>query len=126
MLLYLFNKEILHAKNIFNSLTFSCFTVIFLFFVNPVFAQQQISIPDIWQNYKFVPAGVDGFTPLNDGEHYASVDADVNGIPAIYVYDYKTAAKTDSIFTVKRDVPSDSAKNFSLGSFSFDKIRSTY
>ena len=85
------------------------------------FAQKQITIPDIWQNSRFVPESVDGFTPLNDGEHYASVDADVYGKQAIYVYDYKTAAKTDSIFTVSRDVAADSVRNFSLGSFSFDK-----
>ena len=84
-------------------------------------AQKKIVIEDIWQNYDFVPSSIDGFTPLNDGEHYARVDMDATGKPAIYVYDYKTAAKTDSVFTVSRDVPSDSAKYFSLGSFSFDK-----
>ncbi len=97
----------------------------FLFLVvlstNNAFAQKQISIPDIWQNYNFIPKSVDGFVPMKDGEHYARIDKDAKGNPAIYVYDYKTATKTDSLFTVSRDVQKDSVKNFASLSFSFDE-----
>ncbi len=83
-------------------------------------AQKPITIDGIWLNGEFSQKGVDAFTPLNDGEHYARVDNDAKGNPAIYVYEYKTTSKTDSIFSVSENVPADSVKNFSGLSFSFD------
>ena len=88
---------------------------------NSALAQKPITIESIWQKYEFYPASVDGFTPLNDGEHYVSVEDDASGNATIYVFDYKTASKTDSIFSVSQNVPKDSLKLFSSLSFSFDK-----
>ncbi len=87
------------------------------------FAQKQITIDDIWLNGQFAQRSVDGFVPMKDGEHYARIDKDVKGNSAIYVYDYKTATKTDSIFTVSKNVVADSVKTFSSLSFSFDGLQ---
>ena len=98
-------------------------TVVSLITNNNVFAQKPITIDGIWLNGEFSQKGVDAFTPLNDGEHYARVDKDSKGNPAIYVYDYKTTTVTDSVFSVSKNVSPDSVKNFSSLSFSFDALQ---
>ncbi|HAP01327.1 MAG TPA: S9 family peptidase [Bacteroidetes bacterium] len=95
--------------------------VISIFITTKVFAQKPITIEGIWKDYEFYPAAPDGFTPLNDGEHYAKVENDSKDKPAIYSFEYLTGVKASTIFSVSENVPSDSARKFSSLDYFFDK-----
>ena len=38
------------------------------------FGQKQVTLEDIWLNYKFYPNGVSGFKSMNDGKHYTTTE----------------------------------------------------
>ena len=44
------------------------------------FGQKEVTLEDIWQNYKFYPSGVSGFKSMNNGEHYTTTENTENGI----------------------------------------------
>ena len=40
------------------------------------FGQTEVTLEDIWKNYKFYPKGVSGFKSMNDGKHYTTKSKD--------------------------------------------------
>lgn len=56
-------------------------------------AQQDITLEDLWQNYKFVPQSVPGFNFLKDGRHYTRLENNV-----IKKYDITTGDFVAQIF----------------------------
>ena len=44
------------------------------------YSQTEVTLEDIWQNYKFYPNGVPGFKSMNDGEHYTTTERNDDGI----------------------------------------------
>ena len=38
------------------------------------YSQKQVTLEDIWLNYKFYPSSVSGFKSMNDGEHYTTTE----------------------------------------------------
>ncbi|MEL6988275.1 MAG: DPP IV N-terminal domain-containing protein, partial [Bacteroidota bacterium] len=75
---------------------FNAFGLIFIgvFFTINIFAQKDISVEDIWQNYIFYPKSVPGFNFLNDGEHYTKLE---NGV--VKKYNFKSGAFVEDLFT---------------------------
>ena len=49
------------------------------------YSQKEVTLEDIWQNYKFYPSGVPGFKSMNDGEHYTTTEKNDDGIK-IYMF----------------------------------------
>ncbi len=56
-------------------------------------AQQDITLDDIWKDYKFIPQSVPGFNFLQDGKHYTRL---IRG--KIEQYDLTTGEQTATIF----------------------------
>ncbi|MCS6978837.1 MAG: S9 family peptidase [Flavobacteriales bacterium] len=44
-----------------------------IFIALSVTGQNQVTLEDLWIKYEYLPAGIDEFQPLKDGEHYAEV-----------------------------------------------------
>lgn len=75
--------------------TFICF-VFFIAFSFNADAQKNITLEDIWQDYKFSPKSVPGFNFLQDGKHYTRL---IQG--KIEQYDLATGEKTATLFDAK-------------------------
>lgn len=67
----------------------------FLFLIVPVliFAQQKITLEDIWVKYAFYPKSAQGFNVLKDGLTYADIDQGPDGAETLYKYEIKTQKK---------------------------------
>ncbi len=58
-----------------------------------VISQKDISVEDIWRDYKFIPKSVPGFNFLNDGRHYTRQEGNV-----IKKYDITSGAYVEDLF----------------------------
>ncbi|MES2836443.1 MAG: DPP IV N-terminal domain-containing protein [Bacteroidota bacterium] len=67
-------------------------------FSNPLLAQKQITLEDIWASRNFMAERIDALNSMNDGEHYSSLDQ-VEGAVEINKYNYKTGSKVQTIFS---------------------------
>lgn len=69
----------------------------FLLFIVPVFifAQQKITLEDIWQKYAFYPKSAQGFNVLKDGLSYVDIEAGPDGAETLYKYELKTQKRGD-------------------------------
>lgn len=67
----------------------------FLFLIVPVliFAQQKITLEDIWVKYAFYPKSAQGFNVLKDGLTYADIDQGPDGAETLYKYEIKSQKK---------------------------------
>ncbi len=92
-------------------------------FISGLFAQdQQITIEDIWRDYKFFPRSVSGFNFLNDGEHYTKVE---DRGATINKYNLKSGDKVTTVFEAKmmQEADENAPKKFSSYSFNSDESK---
>jgi dipeptidyl-peptidase 4 len=66
---------------------------IFSMMTEPLFAQKNITLEDIWQKFIFRPASVAGFNFLKDGKHFTTSDG-----KNIYTHDVTTGQKVSTLF----------------------------
>ena len=64
-------------------------------FILPVFGQNQITIDDIWTNFKYRTKGVPGFRFMNDGKHYTTLQDNY-----ILKYDLTTGDLKDTLLDI--------------------------
>ena len=69
------------------------FLITFLFSFDLIYAQSEITVSDIWQEYKFYDELLPSFNFQNDGKHYTLLDWN-----KIRQYDLTTGAATNVIF----------------------------
>ena len=81
-------------------------------------AQKQISVEDIWQQYKFYPKSVPGFNFQNDGKHYTRLEEN-----DIRQYDLTTGQFTKSLFSTK-EVSRNDAFNGEIDGYTFSEDES--
>jgi dipeptidyl-peptidase-4 len=80
-----------------------------------LFAQKKnITLDEIWKQYKFMPRSINELRSTTDGKHYTILSSD-GGTQAIVAYDYKTGKATDTLLTA-RDITK-AGKNFSIESY---------
>lgn len=72
------------------SLLLSC--GLFLAIAQPLEAQKQITIDDLWSKYAFMPASAGGFNVMKDGTHYTDLEQD-GDYQNIVKYDLKSGKK---------------------------------
>ncbi len=61
--------------NIINSNTMKRYALIIVLFASVfTFAQQRLTLEDIWIKYAFMPKGPQGFNAMNDGVHYTDIE----------------------------------------------------
>ncbi|MDL2308381.1 S9 family peptidase [Bacteroidales bacterium OttesenSCG-928-B11] len=72
------------------------FILFLTFFVLTLSAQKEITVEDIWINYKFAPRGVPGFDNMNSGDFYSVITR--NGIEK---HSFETGEKVGNIFTAR-------------------------
>ncbi|MBI5218098.1 MAG: alpha/beta fold hydrolase [Bacteroidia bacterium] len=78
--------------------------IFFMFFSLFVLAQKELTVEEIWGKYAFFSKPVEGFNPLEDGDHYTVLeDDDINQ------YSYVSDEKIKTIFSLK-----DIGKEFSI------------
>jgi len=66
------------------------------------FAQKQnITVSQVWQQYKFYPHGIDELKSTSDGDHYTSLVTNDDRTQAIVEYNYATGKAFDTLFTSK-------------------------
>lgn len=51
------------------------FGIILILFINLIGHAQDLSVADIWKDYKFYAKGVDGFRSMNDGNYFTKISA---------------------------------------------------
>ena len=70
------------------------FSVFFLVFANLLFAQKEITLQDIWTDYKFIPKSVPGFASMPNSDYYSVKDK-----TAISKHAFKNGEKAGDILT---------------------------
>lgn len=73
----------------------------FLFFSSTVFLyaqKQNITLDEIWTQYKFHPVGIDELRSTSDGERYTTLSNNSDG-QAIIAYNYATGKVADTLLT---------------------------
>ena len=94
---------------------FSLLSIAFLLMANSLLSQdtlKNISLEDIWKNYKFYPKSVYGINSLKNGEQYTMIK---NG--SIVVFDYKTGDSITTLVNSKNLIPEGKEKAIKIGSF---------
>ncbi|MEO6169045.1 MAG: S9 family peptidase [Chitinophagales bacterium] len=84
-------------------------------------AQSKLTIEDIWKKYSFAGKSVDGFTSMQDGEHYSAIEEDANGNSNFVVYSYQTGRITDTIALGKKLIPKDSSSAINPEDYQFSE-----
>ena len=77
------------------------------------FGQKEVTLEDIWKNYKFYPSGVPGFKSMNDGEHYTTTEKDEDQIKI-----HKNSFESGKI--VETILNSDDPRLLKMGSYQFN------
>ena len=77
------------------------------------YSQKEVTLEDIWQNYKFYPSGVPGFKSMNDGEHYTTTEKDEGEIKI-----HKNSFESGKIVETLLD--SDDERLSKMGSYQFN------
>jgi len=68
--------------------------LLFTYFITPDLADaQQITLEDIFKNYKYIPKGIQGLESMNDGEHYTVLENN----RVIAKHSYQTGEKVGEI-----------------------------
>ena len=70
------------------------FSVFFLVFANLLFAQKEITLQDIWTDYKFIPKSVPGFASMPNSDFYTVKDK-----TAISKHSFENGDKVADILT---------------------------
>ncbi len=83
-----------------------------LFLSQSLFAQQQITISDIWASRKFMPKMVYGMNPMQNGNHYAVIEDSL-----INVYDYQSGEKLHALVNLNTLIPVNEKKPISVRSY---------
>jgi dipeptidyl-peptidase-4 len=87
------------------------------------FAQQKLTLEDLWVKYSFLPKSGAGFNVMNDGLHYVDIEEN-NGRKVLCKYELKTAKKVAEL--IKSDDININGKSPDLGTYQFspneDKI----
>lgn len=73
-----------------------------------------VSLDEIWKDYKFIPKSIDELRSTTDGKHYTTL-TNAMGMQAIVAYDYKTGKATDTLFTSNNIVKA--GKSFMIESY---------
>ncbi len=89
-------------------------TISFFFSFN-TFAQSEITLEDIWLNYKFYPKSYQGYKSMNDGEHFTRMFNDNKLL--INKYSFETGEIVDQILNIENKELS----NISNYDFNFDE-----
>jgi dipeptidyl-peptidase-4 len=104
-----------NLKNYF-LMKFSTFLLL-IFFTSVAVAQKDVTLEDVWRNYRFYATGVDGLTSMNDGLHYTTSDGG-----KITKYSYETGEQVAELLSVK-SIKADAGitVNFDAYAFSADE-----
>ena len=70
------------------------FSLFFIIIANFIFAQKEITLQNIWQDYKFTPKNVPGFTSMPNSDFYTVKDKN-----AISKHSFATGEKVSDILT---------------------------
>jgi len=96
----------------------------FLLMANSLLAQdtlKDISLKDIWKNYKFYPKSVYGINSLKNGEQYAIIS---DG--SIVVYDYKTGDSVTTLVNSKSLIPEEGEEPIKIRSYTMSSDESKF
>jgi dipeptidyl-peptidase-4 len=77
------------------------------------YSQKEVTLEDIWQNYRFYPSGVPGFKSMNDGEHYTTTEKNDDGIK-IHKNSFESGEVVETILS------SDDERLSRMGSYQFN------
>lgn len=88
------------------------------------FAQNKITIEDLWRKYSFIGKSAKGFTPLKDGEHYIEEEVDSKGSTVYLIYDYTSGKVIDTLVKESTLIPSGYEKPIQPEEFSLNENES--
>lgn len=89
----------------------------FCFLLFTLFAQKEITLQDIWQDYKFLPKSVSGFSSMPNSDFYSVKEKD-----AIVKHSFATGEKVEEILTEEQLSRASNGKLSlkNLGDYAFD------
>ena len=93
-------------------------TPAFLFALSSAVAQKELTNREIWASPTFSADYVGGLESMNDGEHYTVLD-DVDGVPMIDQYAYKTGQKVNTLVNGSLLVPVGGKEPIAIEGYSF-------
>lgn len=71
--------------------------LLFLIIPTFIFAQQKITLEDIWSKGAFYPKSTQGFNVMNDGLNYSDIEQTAEGVASLCKYELKTGKKIKEI-----------------------------
>lgn len=78
--------------------------------------KQNVTLDEIWNQYKFAPRGIDELKSTSDGDHYTSIDQAGMG-QAIVKYSYETGKPTDTLLTTAEIMKANNGKGFMIATY---------
>jgi len=81
-------------------------------------AQKELTNRDIWASPTFSAEYVGGLESMNDGQHYTVLD-EVDGVPVIDQYAYKTGQKVITLVNGSTLIPTGGAEPVAIEGYSF-------
>jgi dipeptidyl-peptidase-4 len=78
--------------------------------------KRNITLDEIWNQYKFASKGIDELKSTSDGDHYTSLDQSGSG-QAIVKYSYATGKATDTLLTTTDIMKANNGKGFYLQTY---------
>ncbi len=96
-------------------LTISIVALLFCLYVSPLMSQADITVEDIWRDYKYTPKSVPGFNFMSDGIHYTRLQKN-----KIERYDIRSGDKVETLL----DGSSLDIENNRISSYSFTQDES--
>jgi len=91
--------------------------VFVLAFVAGLNAQKKnITLDEIWNQYKFSPKGIDELQSTSDGDHYTSIVEAGTG-QAIVKFSYETGKATDTLLTTADIMKANNGKGFMISTY---------
>ncbi len=59
--------------------------------------EKNLTLEEIWKEWKFTPNNIKGFNSMNDGEHYSTIEKNKDG-QTINKYAFKNGKKIKTFF----------------------------
>ncbi len=96
---------------------FLLFILISSFQVYPQNGSKNISLEDIWRDYRFFPKYFEGFESMPDGHSYTALDS-LNNLAR---YDFKTGKFLGNLLTAKELIPEGKQESIPLSHYTFSE-----
>ena len=88
----------------------------FVIALGAIAQKNNVTLDEIWNQYKFAPRGIDELKSTSDGDHYTSINQTFFG-QSIVKYSYETGKPTDTLLTTADIAKANGGKSFMMATY---------